>query len=143
MVTTTAWSNRTSPAVARFEAIGSATFDGVRVNSTRQRVVPGFHWWRRVCAARAFIQFSFLGKKFSLWLVDGGNPLNNFLTKKGYAHTPGARGCVKNLVHNHVRNLGCVRNLSALFDVILNESACLNVRKVVIKKKVCTARTCR
>ena len=60
-----------------------------------------------------------------------------------YPLSYGAGGCVPNLVHNHVRNLGCVQNLSALFDVILHESACLNVRKVVIKKKVCTARTYR
>jgi hypothetical protein len=35
------------------------------------------------------MQFSFLTQKFSLWLVDGENPLNNSLTK-GFMHTPRA-----------------------------------------------------
>jgi hypothetical protein len=49
--------------------------------------------------------FSFLGKKFSHSTVDGQNGVPNSPTKKGYAHSPWARGCVKNLVHNRVHNL--------------------------------------
>lgn len=71
--------------------------------------------------------FSFLGKKFSHWTVDGQIGVPKSFTKRGYAHTPGAGGCVNNLLHSRVHNLGCVQNRSALFDVISNESACLNV----------------
>jgi hypothetical protein len=49
--------------------------------------------------------FSLLGDKFSHWTVDGQIGIPKSLTKRGYAHTPGAGGCVQNLMHNRVHNL--------------------------------------
>ena len=48
--------------------------------------------------------FSLLAQKFSLPVLGDLKRGFDSLTKRGYAHPPGAMGCVQNLVHNLVHN---------------------------------------